>query len=296
MVSWQARLVLAEYWLTRRKKIFADPGELRASAESHQAESVQVPDWVHRRFHVEETDVLGHRCYTLHPREPENSQHILYLHGGAYVHQVERAHWRFLARLIDATGSVVTVPIYPLAPAHAYDETLAMVWETYQRVLSGLPPQDQVIMGDSAGGGLALFVAQRIEHRGGPQPRRLVLFAPWLDLTTSDPAIADREPHDPFLSAPGLREAARLYTRDLDPRDPRVSPLFGDLSGLAPISVFTGTRDVLLADSRRLRDRIHDSGGDIDYEEYPGMFHGWVLQSLPEAERARNRVSTLVGD
>ncbi|WP_406691532.1 alpha/beta hydrolase [Saccharopolyspora sp. ID03-671] len=296
MVSWQARLILAKYWLTRRKEVFADPAKLRESAESHQAESVQVPRWVYRRFDVEEADVLGHRCYTLHPREPENSQHILYLHGGAYVHQVEHAHWRFLARLIEATGSVVTVPIYPLAPAYAYDETVAMVWETYEKVLSGLPPQDQVLMGDSAGGGLALFVAQRIKLHGRPQPRRLVLFAPWLDLTTSDPGIAEREPHDPFLSAPGLREAAHLYTRDLDLRDPRVSPLFGDLSGLAPISVFTGTRDVLLTDSRRLRDRVRETGADIDYEEYGGMFHGWVLQSLPEAEHATNRVAALVGD
>ncbi|RRO14177.1 alpha/beta hydrolase [Saccharopolyspora rhizosphaerae] len=296
MVSWQARLVLAQYWLTRRKQVFADPEKLRESAESHQAESVQVPNWVHRRFRVEASDVHGHRCYTLHPRRPENTQHILYLHGGAYVHQVETAHWRFLARLIEATGSVVTVPIYPLAPTSAYDETLAMVWQTYQQVLSRLPPQDQVVMGDSAGGGLALFVAQRIKQHGGPQPRRLVLFAPWLDLTTSDPRIDELEPHDPFLSAPGLREAARLYTRDLDLRDHRISPLFGDLSGLAPMSVFTGTRDVLLADSRRLRDRLRESGSEIDYEEYTGMFHGWVLQSLPEAEHARNRVSALVGD
>lgn len=296
MVSWQAGAVIAKYWITRRKQVFADPAKLRKSAESHQAEDVQVPDWVYRRFHVEESDVLGHRCFTLHPHAPENSQHILYLHGGAYVHQVEHAHWRFLARLIDATGSVVTVPIYPLAPAHTYEETLAMIWQSYQQVLNGLPAQDQIIMGDSAGGGLTLFLAQRLKHRGRPQPRRLVLFAPWLDLTTSHPAIAEREPHDPFLSAPGLREAARLYTRGLDLRDPRVSPLFGDLSGLAPISVFTGTRDVLLTDSRRLRERIHANGSGIDYEEYPGMFHGWILQALPEAEHATNQVSALVGD
>ncbi|TDD08342.1 alpha/beta hydrolase [Saccharopolyspora terrae] len=296
MVSWQARAVIAKYWVTRRKQVFADPGKLRDSAESHQAESVQVPSWVHRRFDVVESDVLGHRCYTLHPHEPENSQHILYLHGGAYVHQVELAHWRFLARLIDSTGSVVTVPIYPLAPAHAYDETLAMIWETYQRFLGDLPAEDQIIMGDSAGGGLSLFVAQRIRHHGRTQPRRLVLFAPWLDLTTTDPGITEREPHDPFLSGPGLREAARLYADGLDLRDPRVSPLFGDLSGLAPISVFTGTRDVLLTDSRRLRDRVRATGADLDYEEYLGMFHGWMLQSLPEARHATDRIAALVGD
>ena len=171
-----------------------------------------------------------------------------------------------------------------------------MVWQTYQQVLGDLPAQDQIIMGDSAGGGLTLFLAQRLAHLGRPQPRRLVLFAPWLDLTTSHPAIAERESQDPFLSAPGLREAARLYAPGLDLRDPRVSPLFGDLRGLAPISVFTGTRDVLLTDSRRLRERIQHTGAGIDYEEYPGMFHGWMLQSLPEARHATNQVSALVGD
>lgn len=294
MVSWQARAVIAKYWLTRRKQVFADPAKLRRSAESHQAEEAQVPRWVHRDFHVAERDELGHRCYTLHPRQPGNDRHILYLHGGAYVHQVEHAHWRFLARLIKETGSVVSVPIYPLAPSYGYEETLAMVWESYQDLHGALPAENQVIMGDSAGGGLSLFVAQRLKQQGRPQPRRLVLFSPWLDLTTSDPAIAELEEHDPFLSAPGLREAARLYTGHLDERDHRVSPLFGDLTGLAPISVFIGTRDILLPDSRRLHRRLQETGDPIDYEEYPGMFHGWVLQSLPEARTATRRVAELV--
>ena len=296
MVSWQARVVIAKYWVTRRKQVFADPGKLRDSAESHQAESVQVPGWVHRRFDVVESDVLGHRCYTLHPREPENSQHILYLHGGAYVHQVEQAHWRFLTRLIDSTGSVVTRADLPAG-------SRARLRRDAGDGLGDLPanPRGSPGPGPDRHGRLRGRRAEPVRGAADQAPLPSAAATSGAVRTLAGPhhdrsGIAERESHDPFLSGPGLREAARLYTDGLDQRDPPVSPLFGDLSGLAPISVFTGTRDVLLTDSRRLRDRIRATGADIDYEEYPGMFHGWILQTLPEARQATDRVSELVGD
>lgn len=289
MASPQSLAVIAKYRLTRKKRIFTDPDRLRRSAEYNQSEVSQLPSWLADEHEVTGGDVRGHRCFTIRPREAGTSRHVLYLHGGAYVHQIESAHWRFLDRLVRASSTAVTAPLYPLAPAHQYDEALAMVWAAHNEAFAGVHPDDQVIMGDSAGGGLALFLAQRRRALGLPQPRRLVLVSPWLDITATDPSMPELDRHDPFLAIEGLREAGRLYAGGLDPHDPRVSPIYGDLEGLAPISVFTGTRDVLLADSRRLRALAAQRGVELDYEEYPGMFHGWILQDLPESHEATRR-------
>ncbi|MER7076903.1 Acetyl esterase/lipase [Saccharopolyspora kobensis] len=294
MASLRSKAVIAKYRMTRRKRIFADARALRQSAESNQTETSQLPDWVRAKFDVTGRDVDGHRCYTLRPRTSAGPAHIFYLHGGAYVHQVESAHWNFLNRLIDVTGASVTVPLYPLAPAHSYRETIPMVWESYEATVGAEAPENQVVMGDSAGGALSLFIAQRLKARGRPQPQRVVLISPWLDITVTDPSMTELDRHDPYLGIEGLREAGRLYARGLDPHDPRLSPIYGDLDGLAPLSVYAATRDVLLADARRLRELTAQRGVRIDYEEYPGMFHGWILQSLPEARDATARIAKLV--
>jgi epsilon-lactone hydrolase len=104
-------------------------------------------------------------------------------------------------------------------------------------------------MGDSAGGGMALAVAEMLRDQGREQPARLVLISPWLDVTMTDPRQATIEPTDPTQSRPGLVEHGRLYAGDLNTTDYRVSPLHGDLHGLAPITVFAADRDILYTDA-----------------------------------------------
>lgn len=294
MVSLRSRAVLAKYWLTRRKAVFSDASALRESAESQQPESALMPDAVRERFDVTDRTVHGHRCYTLRPYHPKNPRHVLYLHGGAYVHQIEQAHWRFITRLIDTASCTVTVPLYPLAPTYRHTDTLPMVTRAFEETVATEAPENQVVAGDSAGGALSLYLAQRLRSQDRPQPHRIVLISPWLDAQVDDPEIPELDPHDPFLSPVGLREAIRLYAGDLDPRDPRISPLYGELSGLGRITLFIGTRDILLVDARRFRRLAAEHGLSLDYVEYPGMFHGWILQSIPEADSATEHLVSLL--
>jgi acetyl esterase/lipase len=97
-----------------------------------------------------------------------------------------------------------------------------------------------------------------------------------------------------MLGIAGLREAGRMYAEGTDPRDPRVSPIHADLTGLAPITLFIGTRDVLLPDARRFAARAEEAGVELDYREYPGMFHNWLMQAIPEGREAMNHVERLL--
>ncbi|MDT7600842.1 MAG: hypothetical protein QOK26_2919 [Pseudonocardiales bacterium] len=102
--------------------------------------------------------------------------------------------------------------------------------------------------------------------------------------------MADKQ-QQPYLGASGLAEAGRRYAGEMDVRDPRVSPLFGALTGLPPTTVFIGTRDVLLSDAGRLRDKARTVGGGIDYLEHPGMIHNWPMRRIPEGRRALHRIA-----
>jgi epsilon-lactone hydrolase len=150
------------------------------------------------------------------------------------------------------------------------------------------------LMGDSAGGGMALAVAQQLRDRG-KQPTRILLIAPWLDVTMTDPRIADVAPHDRLLTVDGLVQCGRLYAGDLDPSDPLVSPINGSVAGLAPIEVFVGTHDMLYIDSLRLAEKAAAEGTQLRLTTKDGMQHVYPeLPFLPEASEAQGLIADLV--
>lgn len=288
MPSMRSWLLIGWFRVTRRKKTWLDTCEFdRSIVDSQRKDTSKLPASLYRRHHIEWSEVRGFPCATFSPRGDSNGQRVLYLHGGAYVHSIEQAHWRFISRLVSHLGCTVTVPIYPLAPDYHYDETHAVIAETYDRFLAETDPAQQVVMGDSAGGALTLVLARKLKEQGRPQPAHLVLISPWLDATMRDPAVPVIDHRDPYLSTPGLLDAARMYSGDLDTADPLISPINGSFDGLGHISVFVGTRDTLLLDSRKLHRIAAREGIDIDYFEYQGMVHGWLLlKHIPESRDA----------
>lgn len=292
MPSVRSWLLLGWFRLTRRKKVWVDTSEFDKSiVNSQRKDTSKLPASLYRRNHIEWGEVDGFPCATFSPRGRSNGQHVLYLHGGAYVHSIEQAHWRFVSRLVSQVGCTVTVPIYPLAPDYQYDKTQAVIAATYDRFLADTDPARQVVMGDSAGGALTLVLARMLKEQRRPQPAHLVLISPWLDATMRDPAVPVVDRRDPYLSTPGLLEAARMYSGELDTADPLISPINGSIDGLGHISVFIGTRDTLLLDSRKLQRIAAREGVDIDYFEYQGMVHGWLLLNhIPEARKATDEL------
>jgi acetyl esterase/lipase len=160
----------------------------------------------------------------------------VYLHGGAYTSDITKQHWAMVGALADE-GVQIEVPLYGLTPQHTYREAYPLVIEVYGQMLERLPAAAVTLAGDSAGAGLALGIAQELPAAGLPQPRRIVLISPWLDLTLSQPAVQALARHDPWLSPAGLVEMGHAWAGGDDPADPRLSPVNGPLNDLAPVSV-----------------------------------------------------------
>jgi monoterpene epsilon-lactone hydrolase len=253
------------------------------------------PFWMRVQYRVRVGEQEGRRVWTIAPRTPASDKVLLYLHGGAYVRNLNFFHWLLIGQLVRRTGATVVVPDYPLAPTASHRETHAFMQRTFAELLRQHAPERIVLMGDSAGGGLAVALAQALRDQGLPLPARLILIAPWLDVTVSDPAIEALVPLDHMLDVEAIRSAGLAYAGGDDPRDPSVSPLYGTLHGLPRMALFVGTHDLLLADARALVRRMEAEGHPIDLFEYPGMFHVWVAVTwLPEAKEALGRIARLV--
>lgn len=233
----------------------------------------------------------GWRVYEMTPQGGPIPRHrVVYFHGGGYVGEIDAAHWRVCRRMCTVVPAQISVPIYPLAPGATAETTVATAADIVQDVVRDAGDMRYVtLMGDSAGGGMALAVAQQLRDRG-LGGARLILIAPWLDATMTYEILDERAIRDPMLSIARLKRAGELYAGDLDLKDPRVSPIFGELRGLGPITVFVGTRDLLVHDARRLRDLAQAAGVEITYYEEEELIHVWPILPLPEARRARQAI------
>ncbi len=228
-------------------------------------------------------DVAGWPVYEVRPDRGATSRRAVYLHGGVYTFEIDPVHWRFVARLAVETGTTFVVPIMPLSPIG----TASVVVPGVADLVESLDASEVSILGDSSGGGMALAVAMELRDRGARPLHSIVLIAPWLDISGTDPRLAEIEPRDPWLAIAGTRAAGALYRAELNVDDPRVSPIHGSLDSLAPITLFSGTRDILNADARRLVARAAEVGHPLDFHEGEGMIHNYPILPMPEGDAAR---------
>ncbi len=237
------------------------------------------------RFEVE-TTTDPFPVHTIRPRGRRPRTTVWYAHGGGFVGATDPWHVRYTLRLAEHLDAEVVIPDYPLAPEHtAHDSHAALV----DGLAALCAAQDRVVVaGDSAGGGIALAVAMGVRDRGGPQPDRLLLVSPWVDLTTSTPETYELDAVDPWLFIGKTLAYAEWWAGGADRlAEPEASPALGDLAGLPPALMFCGTRDLLVPGCRLLAARAAEAGWPLTYVEEPGLIHVYpLLPGLPEARRA----------
>ncbi len=261
----------------RRPWTTAERGRRKLAAPKRE---VPPPRRLTRRHDVSQRTVEGFPCWTVRPPGPAIGAAV-YLHGGAYLAGISPQHWTLIGRLADA-GVRVEVPLYGLAPQHTHREAYPFVRAVYRELVRDAPSGRVVLVGDSAGGGLALGLAQDLLTAGERRPDRLVLLSPWLDLTLGHPQIPVYERYDPWLAKPGLVEAGLAWAGGDDPTAPRLSPGNGPLAGLPPTSVFIGTREIAFPDAADFAAAASDEGVQIDLTVVDGAVHVYPLVPTPE--------------
>lgn len=271
-----------------------DPDAERARLERwHATLEPGLPTWLvpafARRFSVVTESLTGPSgdfpAYVVTPRRVEPRTTVYWVHGGGFVSPIDPFHTRYVARLARALRARVVVPDFPWAPEHSWRDSHDALADDVARWAARGPV---VLAGDSAGGGLALALAETLRDRGGHQPERMLLFAPWVDLTTSTPETHDLGSVDPWLNLGKMLIYAEWWAGSPDDlARPEVSPALGDLRDLPPTLMFCGTRDLLVPGCRLLADRAAAAGWELTYVERPDLLHVFpLLPVIPEARAA----------
>jgi monoterpene epsilon-lactone hydrolase len=222
---------------------------------------------------------------------------MLYLHGGGYVVGSCNTHRALASHLAARAGMPLLVADYRLAPEHPYPAALDDALTAYAWLLArGFEPGRIVVAGDSAGGGLTLALLLALRDRALPLPALGVPLSPWTDLTLSGETMTSMADRDPMVQRAGLQRMSDWYVGAADPRDPLVSPLFADPSGLPPLLVHVGEIEALRDDAVQFAARAAAAGVDVTLEVWPEMVHVWHAfgPAVPESEAAVTRVAEFV--
>lgn len=289
MASFLSRLASLVITLRGSKWRFSSAERTLRQIERLQAHpaSFAPPPSIARRVDLERRDVDGWPVFTVRPKNARPTGHVVYLHGGCYVFEIDPIHWGLIAKLAVEAHVTVVVPIMPLAPRGVASSVVPRVADLVEALVADAAVSHVSIVGDSSGGGMALATAQVLRDRGVPRLHGTVLISPWLDISGTDPRLAEIAPRDPWLAVPGTRAAGALYQAELAVDDPLVSPIHGSLIGLGHITMFSGTRDILNADAARLVARAEAEDVPLDYHEGEGMIHNYPILPMPEGDAAR---------
>lgn len=221
---------------------------------------------------------------------------ILYLHGGGYVIGSNRAYREYGGRLARAAEARVCVLNYRLAPEHPFPAAVDDAVMAYQWLLNeGVQPNQIVIAGDSAGGGLALATLFSLRDAAMALPAGAALLSPWVDLEGTGASSAPGAVDDPLVSQEALQNMSAAYAaRDL--RNPLTSPLHGDFARLPPLLIQVGTREILLDDAVRTAEKARAAGVEVSYFAGEDLIHVWpvLIAGAPESVAAVAQIGAFV--
>ena len=244
--------------------------------------SDKIPKTFFKSQKFDEMDV-----FTVGDKNAKNT--ILYVHGGAYVNEINYQHLLYSLKLSRKLDAFVMVPVYPLAPLHKMDETLELITRLYKKLISN---DNLILMGDSAGGGFIFSFCQYLKTINLPQPKQIITFSPWVDLSMSNPPY-DSE-NDPILGEIGLKEIGKSWAGDLDTKNYLVSPIYGDNKGLPKTLIFAGTNEIFYNDIKNYVNNLKNDNVDVEFVVEDGLFHIYPLFPNSEAKIAFNKIKSII--
>ena len=265
---------------------------------------VEVPWHCPKKFEQETILMPGFSMELLTPNtevDPfgQGREVILQLHGGGYIGRIRNAYRDFAVMYakLDRDRAVLSVD-YRVAPEDPFPAALEDALAAFHWLRDrGLKAEQIIVAGDSAGGGLALALTMYLRDHGEELPKKLVLMSPWTDLTASGESYETNYEKDPLFG--NTRESmlySNAYYGEQDPKDPYISPLYGDFAGLPPMLFQVGSIEMLLSDSLQAAEKAKAAGCEVKLTVYEGMCHVFQLgmKTMKETRQAWREIRDFI--
>lgn len=235
------------------------------------------------------------QVFILNDQKSSSQKVILYIHGGAWTNQPLNLHWLFMDKMAQSLNAKVIAPIYPKVPHFNYQDTYPKMLSFYKEILESVESSNQLtIIGDSAGGNIALGLIQLLKLDHLPQPQDIILLSACVDISLENPLIHDYEENDPMLASEGMEVITKIWAADKDLKDPMISPIYGDFQGTSKITHFIGTHESLYPDAIQFDEQLTEQGVAIATFVYPKMNHVFVVMPIPEAIDAQQKIINIL--
>lgn len=222
---------------------------------------------------------------------------ILYCHGGGYSTGSSLYARCVTTKLASTTSMDVLSFDYRLAPENPYPAAIEDAMKAWNHLmLLGYGARDVIVVGDSAGGNLALSLVHRLKEERRILPRGIVLMSPWTDLTVSGKTHETRKDIDPVLNHSYLQLMIEHYAKDEDLTNPMISPLFGEFEGFPPTYIQVGDNEILLSDSMMLHKKMIKANVSVKIDVFKGMWHVFQMSPIKRAYEAMDKCAEFIYD
>ncbi len=233
------------------------------------------------------------------PKAKASERLVIHLHGGAFIAGSPWINAACVLPSLHLTGAQGLSIDYALSPEAKFPRALDEIETVYRaQIESGREPRKIVLFGDSAGANLALSSMIRWRDRGVPLPGGAVLLSPTTDASCGSDTTLTQTSVDPIISGlgkAGFTAMYDLYAQGEDVLNPLISPAFADITGLPPLLIQVGSREVLLGDAARLAQKARRSGVEASLQVFDGMFHLFQMHwSMPEAKYAHEDIASFI--
>ncbi|MGX5827766.1 alpha/beta hydrolase [Mesorhizobium sp. 43Arga] len=230
------------------------------------------------------------------PGDAAAGQALLHCHGGWFNWGTAEAFRHLVGHIAARANTEAFIPDYRLAPEHPFPAGLDDVEAAYDGLVA-TGAQRIVILGDSAGGNLALSLLSILAGRSDSlKPVGAVVLSPVTDLTLSGASWQSRATADPYFTRVQVVELVRSYLAGHDPTDPLASPLYGSLAGLPPMCLHVGDDEMLLDDATRYTEQAVAAEVDATLDIWNGMPHGFLsgVGHLSAADKALDAIGAFL--
>jgi acetyl esterase/lipase len=234
-------------------------------------------------------NAAGVPCAWMRPFGSTPRTVLFYLHGGTFTTGSIQSHSGLVFRLCQTSQAQALMINYRLAPEHPFPAALIDCWRAYHWLLQeGVPAQDIVCIGDSAGGNLVLALLLALRDAHHPVPAAAVCLSAMTDLTCSRASYTTHRARDPLLDPDTVKTMVAHYCQNSNPHFPLLSPLYGNLARLPPLLLHVGTEELLLSDTLEFAERARGAGAVVQLDVWPAMWHVWhaFTPFVPEAQQA----------
>jgi len=237
-----------------------------------------------------EVDAGGVQAMWAVPKECVANRALLCLHGGGFFSGSMYTHRKLYGHFAKDIGCRALIIHYRRTPEHVHPAQVNDVVTAYRWLLEqGIQAGHIAIIGDSAGGGLAITGALLIRDKGLPMPAAVMPFSAWFDMEVTGESMGSNKSKDHLLTREWVKEMAQmLLGKEGNPKDRYANPFYNDLKGLPPVYLQVGGDEVLLSDSINLAQRAKEAGLDVRLDIFPGMQHSFQMAAgrAPEADDA----------